>query len=718
MNLSDVVGTVFDGKYQIERMLGRGGMGAVFFAKHLGTDRPVALKVIVPQYAADASFLERFRREARAAGRFRHPNIVDVTDFGQVEVGGQPVAYLVMEYLDGCSLEDVLVEQPILPVDWTVEVLDQLTLGIAELHKHGIIHRDLKPGNIWLEPNLRGGFTVKLLDFGLAKIHDPESAADDLAQSEAGPELPGEVTIVSGAPSEEVLVDTASAELPASEAPTIARHSSGLQVPAGVKPGDAPTLVRGANKDTQLVGSARPTADLPESTQTEPAGELTVAGSVLGTPAYMSPEQCRGEVVSTASDVYSLGVITYQMLGGSLPFQGNIGKLMAQHMHVAAEQLDKRNPEVPDAVAAVVMSALAKDPADRPASASLYAAALRSKAETPWELVRRGLVMYLEHFTLFVRTTAVLLAPYFLVVAIETAFALVLVETMSDGRVLPAIVNSLALLSWTAILVGTIFGRGVSTLLIAQIMLAPLRKVRATLVFSRLRSRMIPALQATFLLGLGVVLPATVGVRMLEHGIRVINAPEQSMIGSHSMAVDAFGPITFGAALVILAYVVACDLLQLANAVVAEALPIRVAIRRSRELRRRAPGDTLAVGLFVLFLPVIPTVLELWLREEVLDPILIVLFVLAIAVFRVATIALNAVLVAVLYVKERHTAGESIDAVLSCQYVSEPPPQTLWQQRLNVSLESLRSSSKESYNSHSDMRSGDRQESKPPNGKE
>src|SRR2546430_4059555 len=100
------VGQVLDEKYCLERMLGRGGMGAVYLASHMGTERYVALKLITPQFMRNEEFVARFKREARAAGRLRHPNVVDVTDFGFAHARGEAVAYLVMEYLDGCTLAD------------------------------------------------------------------------------------------------------------------------------------------------------------------------------------------------------------------------------------------------------------------------------------------------------------------------------------------------------------------------------------------------------------------------------------------------------------------------------------------------------------------------------------------------------------------------------------------------------------------------------------
>src|SRR6478672_11842672 len=170
--LEKYVGEILDDKYRLERLLGQGGMGAVYLATHLGTERYVALKLIAPKFMRNEEFVERFKREARAAGRLRHPNVVDVTDFGFATVTNGRVAYLVMEYLDGCTLGDVLAEEQRLPLDWVVDILEQVCSAVHEAHQQGIIHRDLKPDNIWLEPNQRGGYTVKVLDFGIAKLEE------------------------------------------------------------------------------------------------------------------------------------------------------------------------------------------------------------------------------------------------------------------------------------------------------------------------------------------------------------------------------------------------------------------------------------------------------------------------------------------------------------------------------------------------------------------
>src|SRR5687768_10565931 len=111
-----LIGAVLDGKYRITRMIGHGGMGAVYQAQHLGTERPVAVKVLLSTLLRSSEAVERFRREAKAAGRLRHPNIVDVTDFGVAQVDGQDVAYLVMEYLEGFTLRRLIEERGALPV--------------------------------------------------------------------------------------------------------------------------------------------------------------------------------------------------------------------------------------------------------------------------------------------------------------------------------------------------------------------------------------------------------------------------------------------------------------------------------------------------------------------------------------------------------------------------------------------------------------------------
>src|SRR5579863_8954888 len=181
-----MTGEILDGKYRIDKQLGAGGMGNVYLATHLGTTRVVAVKVIAPRWAAEPQFLARFQREARACGRLRHPNIVNVTDFGIAKAAGGDMPYLVMEFLDGQTLSDFQNANPQISLMLAADFLDQIGLALAEAHRHGIVNRDLKPDNIWLEPNGRGGYLVKVLDFGVAKVNllgDWPTGADETPPS-------------------------------------------------------------------------------------------------------------------------------------------------------------------------------------------------------------------------------------------------------------------------------------------------------------------------------------------------------------------------------------------------------------------------------------------------------------------------------------------------------------------------------------------------------
>src|SRR5437016_3681549 len=120
---AELIGQVLDEKYRIDKQLGQGGMGAVYLATHMGTARPVALKVIMPEYMANEKFVERFKREAKAAGRLRHPNVVNVTDFGFAAFGSDRLAYLVMEYLSGSTLGVIMERKSQLPLNFVVDVV-------------------------------------------------------------------------------------------------------------------------------------------------------------------------------------------------------------------------------------------------------------------------------------------------------------------------------------------------------------------------------------------------------------------------------------------------------------------------------------------------------------------------------------------------------------------------------------------------------------------
>src|SRR5581483_2797819 len=124
--MDELIGKTLDEKYRIEQKLGQGGMGAVYLATHLGTGRPVALKVIAPQFMANEEFVERFKREAKAAGLLRHPNVVNVTDFGFTRIGSDRIAYLVMEYLNGSTLADLLNKRSRQSLEFVVDIVEQI----------------------------------------------------------------------------------------------------------------------------------------------------------------------------------------------------------------------------------------------------------------------------------------------------------------------------------------------------------------------------------------------------------------------------------------------------------------------------------------------------------------------------------------------------------------------------------------------------------------
>jgi len=271
--------SVFGDRYELVRHIARGGMARVYLARDLLLDRPVALKVLFPELSVDESFVQRFRREARAAANLSHPNIVSIYDWGQ----GERTYYIVMEYVDGETLS-ARIRRGALSPDQAAIVGIATSAALAFAHRRQVIHRDVKPGNVLID---RSG-QVKVADFGIARA----------------------------------------------------------------------------------VGVAE---------------DLTQAGAVMGTATYFSPEQAQGQAVDARGDVYSLGVVLYEMVVGSPPFQGDTPVAIAyKHVREAPEPPRARNPAVPAALEAIILKALAKDPADRYQSAEELRADLeRFRAGTP-----------------------------------------------------------------------------------------------------------------------------------------------------------------------------------------------------------------------------------------------------------------------------------------------------------------------------------------------
>ncbi|HEY0544935.1 MAG TPA: serine/threonine-protein kinase [Pyrinomonadaceae bacterium] len=283
-----LIGLTLDDKYRLDERLGEGGMGTVYRGTHLLIDRPVAVKVLNTRFVEDGAAQERFRREARAAGRLRHTNAVAVTDFGRTADG---VFYIVMELLEGRSLRDVLAREAPLDTARAVALMLQISAAVAAAHEEGVIHRDLKPGNIFVVQRPHAPTIIKVLDFGIAKL-----------ASEAGD-----------------------------------GHDQ--------KP-------------------------------------LTQTGVMIGTPRYMSPEQCDGAELTPASDVYSLGIILYEMLTGTTPFTGPTPLSVAlKHSSELPRAPREFVSTIPAELEKLVLHALEKKPEERPPDAGAFRRELYATAQ-------------------------------------------------------------------------------------------------------------------------------------------------------------------------------------------------------------------------------------------------------------------------------------------------------------------------------------------------
>jgi len=264
-----LIGTQLTDRYLIVSLLGTGGNGSVYKAKHRYTGKTVAIKVLHADLAQSSDLVARFRQEAIAVASLEHENLVSVVDFGMT---GEAVFYMVMDYLEGKSLVTMVREQGPLDYRKAVSIFMQVCEGVATAHEAGIIHRDLKPGNVHILSQEQKGSSVKVLDFGLAKVH-------------------GENNIV-----------------------------------------------------------------------------MTVPGEIFGSPAFMSPEQCRGQALDIRSDIYSMGCLMYQVLTGVVAFQAQSAPEVMYHQ-IYSQPLSFEDVHaglnIPRLIEAVVMKCLEKDPNNR-----------------------------------------------------------------------------------------------------------------------------------------------------------------------------------------------------------------------------------------------------------------------------------------------------------------------------------------------------------------
>jgi serine/threonine protein kinase len=262
------------GPYRLVKELGKGGMGAVYLAIDARLGRKLALKVMLPEFAADHDAKERFLREARAAAMITHDNVVTVYEADERE----GVPYIAMQFLKGYPLDQFLKEKGAPALPHVIRIAREAALGLSAAHEIGLVHRDIKPGNLWLEaPNGR----VKVLDFGLAKPIESDT-------------------------------------------------------------------------------------------------EVTKSGAVVGTPAYMSPEQARGEKVDHRTDLFSLGGMLYRLCTGKTPFAGpNVTAVLIALGSDEPTPVRELNPSVPKALAELIHQLLAKKPEQRPQTATEVAKRLR-----------------------------------------------------------------------------------------------------------------------------------------------------------------------------------------------------------------------------------------------------------------------------------------------------------------------------------------------------
>ncbi len=606
MELSRLIGQVLDDKYRIERELGRGGMGTVYLATHVGTERPVAVKVISPQYMQRPEFVERFRREARAAGRLRHPNVVNVTDFGFADTSEGTVAYLAMEYLDGCTLGEILEEEKNLPVAWTLDILEQVCSAVHEAHEQGIIHRDLKPDNIWLEPNQRGGYTVKVLDFGIAKLETSTDQILDGAEEidistapnvrETLMDIAPDLTLHGGTANPTYLSEAATAMInvrPDDVAVASEKKTAILQ-PVGVDGQEDVSTKLMSDGDP----SAVPVTLRSTSFDSLPTKDLTRVGAVLGTPLYMSPEQCRGEKLDARSDVYSLGVIAYQMLSGHTPFSGDFTQVMEAHKFEPVPPFKVK--KVRKKLRRTIFSALEKDPANRPQSAEAFATILRARSEGIFGLLRRAGMIYTEHITKFLGLAILFMAPMMVLTTLLVTFGILEATEQISNSTRQILSAPVGILQFFATSLGAYLIIGTATWIVTQYFAVPLRPIRVRAALRASKQKWKRFLGTGLLTTLSQIIIG-VGSILIVGGVLALIA--MLIFGFNGIAIGISAGI--GALVGLAAFLMTGVLTSLVGPVVMmENLKGLAAIKRSFALARRSLVTSMA-AVFLMF--IIPT---------------------------------------------------------------------------------------------------------------
>ncbi|MBI1762155.1 MAG: protein kinase [Acidobacteria bacterium] len=371
-------GTRFD-RYRILAPLGSGGMGEVYLAQDTKLGRKVALKLLPERYTQDPKRLRRFEQEARAASALNHPNIITIHEIG--EVGG--VHFIATEFIEGITLRKRL-RQERLSIKEALDVAIQVANALVAAHSASIVHRDIKPENVMLRPD---GY-VKVLDFGLAKLIEQSVPAQTEAETrttgENADEATGE-TSLNRLTDDSEMVSTETIDQATVARSTVKPFANELVFP--VLDQTSPTEVDTAGAQSL---SGHPTqADAP-------LGQ-TVPGLVMGTLHYMSPEQVRGLRIDTRTDIFSLGVMIYEMLAGQMPFEGRVRKdIMAAILSDEPLPITRLRPETPDLLEWITAKALIKEREERYQTAremlnDLKRLTQRLDVETELARNRRGL---------------------------------------------------------------------------------------------------------------------------------------------------------------------------------------------------------------------------------------------------------------------------------------------------------------------------------------
>lgn len=730
MNFADVIGQTLDEKYQIERELGRGGMGTVYLATHLGTERPVAIKIIAPQFMKRPEFVERFRREARAAGRLRHPNVVDVTDFGFAHTAEGQVAYLVMEYLDGCTLGEILEEEKNLPVAWTLDILEQVCSAVHEAHEQGIIHRDLKPDNIWLEPNQRGGYTVKVLDFGIAKLEE-HSAVDTGEFPVASTSVPTVITAgnstLADISREGTIHDSISptrivkpatvAQVVEVATPIADKDTLIQQSPNRDDGGTAVLRARNDGKfDQEAVQTRLIADDTPESHGTAASSllsipstsDLTRVGAVLGTPLYMSPEQCRGDKLDPRSDIYSLGIIAYQMLSGSTPFSGDFTHVMESHKSIPPPPLDAK--KIRKKLKRVIASALAKDADQRPQTAEAFASALRSRSEGIFGLLRRAGMIYTEHMPKFLMLSAFFHLPMILFTAILIVLSFLKASDAINSTAANIAIGVVATISSIVTAFSAYLIIGTITWIVTQSLAVPLRpiKLRAALKEAKTKwktfagtgimstSLSLLLIPLTFGIGFLVtsVLWTLVGPVVMMENLR----GRQALKRSKDLVKRSLATATAAVAIMFLIPAVSAGTISFMVNITARAIERKA--ENIAVINNDQPGDTSKGETPPADGTEKPRTVDFSIgnnrgirltgadkdmRSRLRDTILETLLQILLLPLQIVVISFTAIIVALLYLKTRQAGGESLQDLLS-KFEETDKPRKKWQERVRQRL--------------------------------